>query len=241
MRLSIKIIGVGGGASKVYDNISSTSWVLLENDVPLVLFDLGLGVIHEYSKYFNKLPPQVYISHNHSDHSGELPVILAVESKKGEPITVISHDIVMKKLMYHRLDELKSTGHPVSYFMKAAILYDNHKINIGKDLYLEPIKAKHSEDCYGVLIYKEEDLILGWSADSGYEESYYNLLWKAPFVILDARLNGNNDHADFEEVKTYINRQKEPKKTLILGYGKKSEESNLYEVGYPGHQHELPL
>ena len=49
-----------------------------------MLVDLGLGVVHSYQKNFPgfQLPNLIYISHNHTDHAGELPVVIAVEGKK---------------------------------------------------------------------------------------------------------------------------------------------------------------
>lgn len=54
----------------------------------------GLGVACAYSKHIGKhvpLPPAVYVSHNHTDHAGELAVVCAVEASKGRCLQVIAH------------------------------------------------------------------------------------------------------------------------------------------------------
>ena len=65
----------------------------------------------------------MFISHNHTDHSGELPLLFAFESmrryKAKEPkLRVLCGPEVEHKLKTHRLDELRSTTYtPVSIFL----------------------------------------------------------------------------------------------------------------------------
>ena len=67
----------------------------------------------------NKFPRNVFISHNHMDHSGELPMLFAVESKRRreacEPrLKVLCGPEVEHKLKVHRLDEMLTMYRPVS-------------------------------------------------------------------------------------------------------------------------------
>ena len=78
----------------------------------------GFGVVRRCMATFGSIPRTIYISHNHSDHAGELPVLLAVESAaSGDgggdhpgPMHVLSEEGVMQTLIEHRLHELVSTG-----------------------------------------------------------------------------------------------------------------------------------
>lgn len=67
----------------------------------------------------NRFPRNVFISHNHMDHAGELPMLFAVESKRryeaGEPrLKVLCGPQVEHKLKVHRLDEMLTLYRPVS-------------------------------------------------------------------------------------------------------------------------------
>lgn len=68
---------------------------------------------------YNEFPRNVFITHNHLDHAGELPMLFASESKRrylaGEPrLRVLSGPEVEYKLKTHRLDEMLSLFKPVS-------------------------------------------------------------------------------------------------------------------------------
>ena len=72
----------------------------------------GYGAVSACQRHLGQpVPDSIYISHNHSDHAGELPVLLAVESAcKGRLLRVFAHSKVMPRLLKHRLHELVSTG-----------------------------------------------------------------------------------------------------------------------------------
>lgn len=55
------------------------------------------------------VPHNIYVSHNHSDHAGDLPVMVAVESRRSKP-RLFAHPRVMQRIREHRLHELLSTG-----------------------------------------------------------------------------------------------------------------------------------
>ena len=67
----------------------------------------------------NEFPRNVFITHNHLDHAGELAMLFVYESKRrylaGEPrLRVLSGPEVEHKLKTHRLDEMLSLYKPVS-------------------------------------------------------------------------------------------------------------------------------
>ena len=61
-------------------------------------------------QHAGSVPDNIYISHNHTDHSAELPVLLAVERQKGRQLKLFAEAEVMVRLQEHRLHELVSTG-----------------------------------------------------------------------------------------------------------------------------------
>ena len=231
--LEISIIGVGGGKSGVYDGESSTSWTLLENGNPIAIFDLGIGVTNRYLGYFKKIPERIYISHNHSDHSGELPVVLAVEKAMNNDLKLFAHPEVLRRLEQHRLHELLSATPDITSYFSAISCEEGRKIPLKGEVYIETIASIHSETCFGLYLYRKDDLILSWSADSAYNKVFYDKLWEAPTVILDGRINGNKEHAGFNEIERYIS-QNSKRDVYVLGYGKENVKSEKYNLGYPG-------
>jgi glyoxylase-like metal-dependent hydrolase (beta-lactamase superfamily II) len=66
--------------------------------------------VHAALQLAGSLPQHLWVSHNHSDHAGELPVVLAVEAAAGRRKTVLAEAAVLDTLLAHRLHELASTG-----------------------------------------------------------------------------------------------------------------------------------
>jgi len=236
----VKIIGVGGGMSGVYDGEPSTSWVLVENGSPVIIFDLGLGVTKPYLSYFKEVPERIYISHNHSDHSGELPVVLAVEKAKNRKLQVYAHPEILSRLNEHRLHELNSASKNLEEFYVSKPCRDGIKTKVTEHVTIQTIQSIHSETCFGLLIYIEGKLAIGWSSDSAFSEDYYDKFWDAPIIILDGRLSGSKEHAGFEEIESYI-AKKPNRKVYVLGYGNRSLPSKNYTLGYSGYSFPIEL
>ena len=121
---SFEIEEVGGGGG--YDGMQAETticfmlwWVLFEYR-SFDHFPKSLTLRRLFkSLAYNEFPRNVFISHNHMDHSGELPMLFAVESKRrylaGEPrLRVLCGPEVEHKLKTHRLDEMLSLYKPVS-------------------------------------------------------------------------------------------------------------------------------
>lgn len=108
--IDLVVCGVGAGATYVYDGESSSSFVLRVDGRPLLLLDCGTGAVQSVFTHVGCLPDHVYVSHNHTDHAGDLPVMLAVEAQKGHRMTLVAENNVLNTLMAHRLHELHSTG-----------------------------------------------------------------------------------------------------------------------------------
>jgi ribonuclease BN (tRNA processing enzyme) len=137
--LDVVVLGVGAGATAVFHGEASSSFVICQRGQPILLLDAvscclprctvhrqdmsdtegsyidtcalqGLGAVSACIRHTGSIPDHIYISHNHTDHSGELPVLLAVERQRGRRLNLYAEAGVMGRLTEHRLHELVSTG-----------------------------------------------------------------------------------------------------------------------------------
>eukprot|EP00878_Enallax_costatus_P033410 GHUV01036839.1.p1 GENE.GHUV01036839.1~~GHUV01036839.1.p1 ORF type:complete len:173 (+),score=32.31 GHUV01036839.1:541-1059(+) len=161
--VDLVVCGVGAGATYVYDGEFSSTFVLRVNGRPLLLLDCGLGAVRSVMSHVGSLPDYVYVSHNHTDHAGDLPVMLAVEANKGHRMTLLAENNVMNTLATHRLHELQSTGRQLTDFanLQGCLAGQLHQLPCG--LGLLPLRARHAERCFGLLVYYDGQPVLGWS------------------------------------------------------------------------------
>ncbi|KAF6262498.1 beta-lactamase-like protein [Scenedesmus sp. NREL 46B-D3] len=201
-KLDVLCLGVGAGATAVYDPEGgcSSSFLLTVDAVPVLLLDVGLGVVRAALTCAGRLPDHVYISHNHTDHAGELPVLLAVESQRGAGLSVLAEPSVLNTLLTHRLHELRSTGRQLSDFGSFAACPAGQLHELGGGLALLPLKSRHAERCFGLLLYWQGQPLLGWSADSGYDAALYSALSVAPVLLLDGRPKATSEHAGYAQL-----------------------------------------
>ncbi|WIA29380.1 hypothetical protein OEZ86_011884 [Tetradesmus obliquus] len=201
-KLDIVCLGVGAGATAVYDldGGCSSSFLLRVDAVPVLLLDVGLGVVRAALSCAGSLPDHVYISHNHTDHAGELPVLLAVESQRGRRLSVLAEPSVLNTLRSHRLHELQSTGRQLHEFGCFTACAAGQLHELGGGLALLPLKSRHAERCFGLLLFWQGQPLLGWSADSGYDAALYTALSVAPVLLLDGRPKGTSEHAGFAQL-----------------------------------------
>jgi ribonuclease BN (tRNA processing enzyme) len=137
--LELIVAGCGAGATAVYDGAASSTFLVGARrrdghdgtTTPCLIIDLGFGAQRAISALCHGSFPShapIYISHNHSDHSGELPVVAAVERAKrmkrssgsgsgGAPLVVLAEAEVAQTLEAHRLHELRSTGLELKEFV----------------------------------------------------------------------------------------------------------------------------
>lgn len=213
-KLVCVVIGTGAGASSIYDGLTSSSLMLLADNQPFCLVDLGLGVGREVVKTFGEFPRDIIITHNHSDHAGDLPVVLRVELAKGNRCNVIGQTQVIERLKMHRVAEHLAQ-------LSAEELADWQAAECGElmalqhGLSIEFYPGVHSELSFGFVIRDHNHHPrLSYTADSRLETTLYNELAKADMFILDARPKPNAWHAAFGEVKPWLK-----KGVYILGHG----------------------
>lgn len=217
-QLSIFVLGVGGGADHVYRGLCSSSFIVLKNGKPFCLVDLGLGVTKTLADYGYELPPNVVITHNHTDHSGELPVVLRVEHAQGRLLNVIAEEHVLARLQTSRMAEHNDLCN-IDELANWCAAIEGEKYFIDEEYYLRFYRAQHSELCFGFVMYRTDEdgaekSLFGYSADSGFDESFYLNISAAPLLILDARPKGNQWHAGFDKVDTL-----EHPNIHIIGHG----------------------
>ncbi|XP_067026413.1 uncharacterized protein [Acropora muricata] len=225
-------IGTGTGTTAVVHRQPSSSVIIYYDGKPLLLADIGAGVLkpcmeklgHPHSAF----PRNVFISHNHMDHSGELPLLLAFESmrkyKAKEPkLRVLCGPEVEHKLKTKRLDELLSTSYTPEQIAEWIVCKpdgDPTYLDDAKQFFIKIYRTLHSEVCYGFLLHFKDKPILGYLVDSGFKEDVYEFFFQASTVVVDARENGNKDHASFAEVVDYVKKHEfKRSKVYITGYG----------------------
>lgn len=99
------------------------------------------------------MPSTIFISHNHSDHAGELPVVLAVEGlQKKRKMQVVGEPEVLERLRSHRMHELVSLGLQMEDFASWVSAPEEEPVEVETDvgrLLVTTFMARHSERCFG--------------------------------------------------------------------------------------------
>lgn len=231
--LSLLCLGTGRGATSVYDGETSCSVVLMADGEPLLLVDVGFGVTRACKQAIGRIPERILITHNHSDHAAELPVLLAVERTDPPRIRLIAATEVASRVQQHRLHELDSTGRPATDFCSWQVAGDGEPMALAGAWSLTLHKSRHSEACHGFILYEHDRAVFAYGSDSGFDATYYEALWRAPHVVLDARDKGSDEHAGFDEVEAWIGRNP-PREVWITGYGRPDQRPGTLRTLHPG-------
>ncbi|EAR59569.1 MBL fold metallo-hydrolase [Neptuniibacter caesariensis] len=226
---SILILGIAGGAGYVYEGHCSSSFLLLKGEKPVCLIDLGLGVTRTLTQYGYSLPDTVIITHNHTDHAGELPVVIRVEESKGRRLNIAAATPVSERLKHQRMAEHNDL-YPAETLANWLSLPPNERSDLTDDLQIQFIEAKHSEKCFGFKLFLKgiDTPLLGYTGDSGFYPSLYQQISQCSVSIFDARPNGNEWHAGIDELEAY------QRTSYIIGHGMiglDSEDERLLQSG----------
>ncbi|XP_072022828.1 uncharacterized protein [Amphiura filiformis] len=228
-------LGTGKGVTAAVYGEASSSMVILHDGKPILLVDMGLGIIKAYqSALGDTFPKDIFITHNHSDHSGELPLggYIAVQSLRQNnlpfKLNILCGPEVVPKLRDHRMDELYSAlpKEQLSKFVEWTSCPAGDKIYLNEErtMYLITHRSQHAETCYGFNLYIEDKNILGFSADSGFNQAVYDKTFAASTVVVDARTGSTKEHASFDEVIEFgAKLQSKPHHVYITGYGRQDE------------------
>jgi len=210
----LQVLGSGAGASSVYDGLTSSSFMLLHNGAPFCLVDLGLGVGRQVVDLYSAFPKNVIITHNHSDHAGDLPVVLRVELAQANKMNVIAQKQIANRLKQHRIAEhlQQMTAEELANWTELDL---TQRVAIEHGLSIEFYPGVHSELSYGFALFdKHNRMRLGYTADSQFNQSLYETLAEADVFILDARPKPNPWHACFNEIEDWLKPN-----VYILGHG----------------------
>lgn len=225
-------LGVGKGATAVYHNKSSSSFVLRRRSTgeSILLIDIGLGSIFSLqnnSSTTNFQPRQIFVSHNHTDHSGELPVYIANEALKSN-VRIVCFAEIQQRLREHRCAELDSSTTDLMKNVQWITCNENEDVLLDtgdstSTLKIRVRKSQHSELCAGFVLFENDRPILSFSADSGFNELFYTFLWTAPTILVDGRATTSYEHASFDEITNFYKKIAIPKKVFVYHYGLESE------------------
>uniref|UniRef100_T1IJW3 Replication protein A subunit n=1 Tax=Strigamia maritima TaxID=126957 RepID=T1IJW3_STRMM len=232
--LSIMCLGTGKGATALMHGEPSSSFALLKGGELMLLVDLGLGVTVQIRENLTKELNlgNIYITHNHADHAAELPVVLAVlqncKEKDIKKPTVFAAPEVMTRLKTLRMNEVCNniTPEELADWTTCAQYPNRVPLDDEAKFTISCVRSQHSEPCYGFVLYEEDQPLLGFTGDSGFNAELYDLVFTAPNVVIDARTNISWEHAGFEEVQQYIDAYNGTRRVFITGYGIDSEFPN---------------
>lgn len=201
---SLKCLGTGTGSSNFFTGHPSSAYLLQTAGAENLLMDCGTGVGRALmSATGGALAHHIYVSHNHSDHTGDLPVYVATAQAQGsQPVNLYGHRDVLSIVEIHRLHELRTQGRSLAVTWHA----EDGIVRLPEcRLELELLRTGHSYLCYGFLARDlvSGDPILGWTADSPFDKGLYAKISEAPVVIAHCRTSQSDDHATFAEVEKF--------------------------------------
>ncbi|UJR34589.1 hypothetical protein I4U23_027365 [Adineta vaga] len=225
-------LGVGRGSTAVYSNQTSSAFALICRSTGecILLIDIGLGTIFAFQKYLKTTDikaRQVFVSHNHTDHSGELPVYIGNEAVKSI-VRIYCYASVQPRLRHHRCAELNSST--TDFFKNVQWIMCNELQDIELDsgdskskLKIRVQQSQHSELCAGFILYENDQPILSFSGDSGFNAPFYTFLWSAPTILVDGRITTSYEHASFNEILDFYITRADQRRVFVYQFGVESE------------------
>ena len=112
-------------------------------------------------------------------------------------------------LFQEQVAELLQT-HRMSEMVGAPLDVTWHKCQTGVrtavtgELSISVHHARHSQLCYGCVLYYRDQALLGVSGDSGYHVPLYHAIGQARTVFIDAREKSSEDHASYDQIRQFI-------------------------------------
>ncbi|KAH9600065.1 hypothetical protein LSM04_000487 [Trypanosoma melophagium] len=240
-KLSILCLGTGKSASMVYDGNCSPGYVLYADDRPIILFGAGYGVTRQCILYCGVIPSNIFLFSNRSHMSAELPVIIAVESRKSRRLRIIAGEKVMTQIKLHRLSEVHSRMDigdgggagfcdfvtlpdlGVHTALEATVTESlaYHLLDTASGVSLIVFHTPATDASNGVIVLHHGVPVVVLTGDCAYDaEKHQEILCMAPVVILDGRQKSSRDHASFTEIINAVEScEMTPQRVFIGQYG----------------------
>lgn len=225
-------LGVGKGATAVYSNKTSSSFALKRRSTGecILLIDIGLGSIFSLQQHFKDArfqPRQIFISHNHTDHSGELPVYIANEGINSQ-VRIVCFNGIQSRLRHNRCAELDSATSDLFKNVLWICCDESESFPLetndpNSNLKIRVQQSQHSELCAGFVLYENDKAILSFSGDSGFNTAFFEFLWTAPIILVDGRQKATYEHASFDEILEFYKSKDPSKKVFVYHYGLENE------------------
>jgi ribonuclease BN (tRNA processing enzyme) len=209
MTFELICLGTGHGTTHAFQGMPSTAFAALKDGEPWLLVDCGTGVIRSALEHLGRLPATLFITHNHLDHSGELPYVAKALSARPR---VLGHWEVLRLLKEVRLHDAPDDQQRMIDQIDWVAADERQQIWLEDGWRFDLHPAQHGYTCFGFVLSWHEQPIFSYSADSGFNADYYAFLSRAPLMIVDARPNGGRYHATFEEVDAFA--QQHPNHSL---------------------------
>jgi ribonuclease BN (tRNA processing enzyme) len=209
MTFELICLGTGNGTTHVFEGMPSTAFAALKDGEPWLLVDCGTGVIRSALERLGRLPATLFITHNHLDHSGELPYIAKALDARPR---VLCHSEVLRLLQDVRLHDAPEDQQRMIGQIDWVTADEHQQIWLEDGWRFDLHSAQHGYTCFGFVLSCHDQPIFSYSADSGFDAAYYAFLSRAPVMIVDARPNGGRYHAALEEVEAFAHQH--PNHTL---------------------------
>lgn len=199
-QLDLICLGVGSGSSYVLKGIASTAFCIRRDSQPYLLVDCGAGILLSCVRHLNTIPQTVYLTHNHLDHTGDLPVMIYTP---GSTVRVLGHSDVLEIVKAHRMHDDPETM--ADGIARAKWISQDNLMAIGLEhgLRLRLFRSHHDYLTYGFTLWHDNHLLLGYTADSRFDMDVYREISAAPIALVDGRAYAGSDHASFDEVDNY--------------------------------------
>lgn len=199
--IDILCLGVGKGASYVMKGIPSTAFAIFKDGEPFLLIDAGAGVALSYiNKVGNQFPKSIYITHNHMDHTGDLPILLGAIFSAEEKTRVFGHEEVLDIVRTHRMHDPLARVDEVAEWITPN---DDNWLELDEECSLYLHRTTHSYTCFGFTLFYQGENIFAYGADSPYDEELFRTITQAPIAIIDGREVATYDHPSFEQIEDF--------------------------------------
>ncbi len=206
-----------GYCSNSFSEINTVSFLLKQND-NYSIFDCGANTtnnLHKYIKNFSAVK-NVFISHSHFDHFLGLPYFIIgrhldiiARRKKEQSYVAEPLNIYLPEGLEYLVNQLIEKCHSDIKKLSFDLIF--HTLREGEiyndDFVVNAFNVNHTVNTFGFTISLNGKKLIGYSADTLYNENIVNMLRDSKILILegmvpneDITFSTNSKHATFEQM-----------------------------------------